>query len=85
MLSDNPKVNFKIVDCSLFTKPNHQYYRWNLEKKPAQNNYMKIIARNLIITSHQNQFIQKNIFNNASIRKIAVAMNTNSAFAGLFH
>ena len=46
---------------------------------------MKIIARNFIISSRQNQIIQEIIFNNASIRKIAVGMNTNAAATGLFH
>ena len=50
MLSDNPNVSLKIVDCSLFTRrilvaePNHQYLQWNLERKPAQYNYIEIIA-----------------------------------------
>ena len=30
----------------------------------------------------QNQFIQENIFNNAPIRRVGIAMNTNSAFTG---
>ena len=46
---------------------------------------MQKIARTFIIPSRQNQFIQENIFNNAPIRKVAVAMNTNSAVAGSFH
>ena len=46
---------------------------------------METIARNFIIPSRQNQFIQENIFNKAPIRRIAVAMNTNSAAAGSFH
>ena len=37
-----------------------------------------------IIPARQSQFIQENIFNNASIRRIAIAMNTNSAFTGSF-
>ena len=40
---------------------------------------METIARNFIIPSCQNQFIQENVFNNAPIRRIAIAMNTNSA------
>ena len=38
MLSNNPKVNLKIVVCSLFTRrtlvaePNHQYLQCNLER-----------------------------------------------------
>ena len=45
---------------------------------------METIARTFIIPSRQNQFIQKNDFNNAPIRKTAVAMNANSAVAGSF-
>ena len=45
---------------------------------------MEIIARTCIIPSGQNQFIQENIFNNAPIRRVAIAKNTNSAFTGHF-
>ena len=91
MLSDNPNVSLKIVDCSLFTRrilvaePNHQYLQWNLEKEPAQYNYMETIARTFIIPSRQNQCIQENVSNNAPIRRVAVAMNTTSAVAGSFY
>ena len=34
--------------------------------------------------SRQNHFIQENIFNNAPFRRVAIAMNTNSAFTGSF-
>ena len=90
MLSDNPNVSLKIVDCSLFTRrvllaePNHQYLQWNLERKPAQYNHMETIARIFIIPSRQNQFLQEKIFNNAPKRRIVVAMKTNSAAAGSF-
>ena len=91
MLSDYPNVSLKIVDCSLFTKrtlvaePNHQNLQWNLERKPAHYNYMETIARTFIIPYRQNQFIQENVFNNAPIKRIAVAMNKNLAVAGSFH
>ena len=45
---------------------------------------METIARTFIIPSGQTQFIQENVFNNAQIRRIAIAMNTNSAFIGHF-
>ena len=61
---------------------NHRFLQWNLEREPAHYNYMEIIARTFIIPSRQNQFIQENVFNNAPIRRIAVAMNTNLAVAG---
>ena len=38
------------------------------------------MAKTFIIPARQNQFIQENIFNNAPVRRIAIAMNTNSAF-----
>ena len=46
---------------------------------------METIARTFIIPSRQNQFIQENVFNNAPIRRIAVAMNAYSAVADSFH
>ena len=91
MLSDSPNVRLKNVDCSLYTRkilvagPNHQYLKCNLKREPAHYDYMKTIARTFIIPSRQNQFFQEIVFNNASIRRIAVAMNRNSAVAGSFH
>ena len=89
--SENPIVCLKIVDCSLFMRriliaePNHQNLQWNLEKEPDHYNNMETIARIFIIPSRQNQFIQENVFNKTTIRRIAVAMNTNSAVVGFFH
>ena len=91
MLSDNPNISLKIVDCSLFTRrilvaePNHQYLQWNLEMEPAHYNYMETKARTFIIPSRQNQFNQENVFNEAPISRIAVAMDTSLAVAGSFH
>ena len=45
---------------------------------------METLAKTYIIPARQNQFIQENIFNNAPIRRIAIAMNSNSAFTGSF-
>ena len=45
---------------------------------------METLAKVYIIPARQNQFIQKNIFNNAPIRRIAIAMNSNSAFTVSF-
>ena len=45
---------------------------------------METIARTFTFPSGQNQFIQEIVFNNAPIRTIAIAMNTNSAFTGHF-
>ena len=51
---------------------------------PVEYNYMETLAKTFTIPSSQNQFIQENIFNNAPIRRIAIAMNINSAFTGSF-
>ena len=51
---------------------------------PVEFNYLKIFAKTFIILARQNQFIQENIFNNAPVRQIAIAMNTNSAFTGSY-
>ena len=59
--------------------------QWNLGREPAFYNYMETIARFFIIPSRRNQFIQKNVFNNAPIRRLDVAMNTISAIAVSFH
>ena len=45
---------------------------------------METLAKTFIIPARQNQFIRENIFNNAPIRRIAIAMNSNSAFTGSF-
>ena len=45
---------------------------------------METLAKTFIIPARQNQFIQENIFNNAPIRRRAIAMHSNSAFTGSF-
>ena len=56
----------------------------NPEKEPAHFNYMETIAKNFIIPSRPSKFKQENVFNQASLRKIAVAMNTSSAVGEFF-
>ena len=45
---------------------------------------METLAKTYIFPAQQNRFIQENIFNNAPTRRIAIAMNSNSAFNGSF-
>ena len=45
---------------------------------------METLAKTYIIPAQQNQLIQKNKFNSAPIRRIAIAVNSNSAFTGSF-
>ena len=51
---------------------------------PVENKYLETLAKTFIIPARQNQFIQENNFNKAPIRRVAIAMNTNSAFTGSF-
>ena len=48
----------------------------------VQFSYLETLAKTFLIPARQNQFIQENILNNAPVRRIAIAMNTNSAFTG---
>ena len=77
-----------IVRCLLEdfkAEPNHQYLKNNLEREPHHYSYMETRAKVSIIPFCQNQFMQKNVFNNAPIRRRDVAVKTSSAVAGPFH
>ena len=90
MISDNPNVSLAIVDCSLFTRRialKDDYHKKRMDLlayTPVELNYLETLAKTFIIPARQNQFIQENIFNNAPVRRIAIAMNTNSAFTGSY-
>ena len=90
MISDNPNVSHGIVDCSLYTRRialKDDYHKKKMDMlayAPVEYNYLETLAKTFIIPARQNQFIQENIFINAPIRRIAIAMNTNSAFTGSF-
>ena len=90
MISDNPNVSLGIVDCSLYTRRialKDDYHKKRMDMlayAPVEYNYLETLARKFIIPARQNQFIQENIFNNARNRRVAIAMNTNSAFPGSF-
>ena len=90
MISDNPNVILGNVDCSLYNrrivfKDGYHKKRMNmLDYATVEYIYLQTLAKTFIILSRQNQFIQENNFNNAPIRRIAIAMNTNSAVTGSF-
>ena len=89
-ISDNPKVSLGIVDCSLYTRRialKDDYHKKRLDMlayAPVEYNYLETLAKTFIIPARQNQFNQENIFNNAPIRRVAIAMITNSSFTGSF-
>ena len=90
MISDNPNVSLGIVDCSLYTRRialKDDYHKKRIDMlayAPVEYNYLETLTKTFIIPARQSQFIQENIFNNAPIRRVAIAMNTNSAFTGSF-
>ena len=90
MISDNPNVGFGIVDCQVYTrrialKDDYHEKRMDLlAYTPVEFNYLETLAKTFIIPARQNQFFQENIFNHAPVRRIAIAMNTNSAFTGSY-
>ena len=90
MISEHSNVSLGIVDCSLYTRrvmlkeDYHKKRMFQLSYAPIEFNYMETLAKTYINPARQNQFIQENICNNASIRRIAIAMNSNSAFTGSF-
>ena len=90
MISDNPNVNLGIVHSSLYTrrialKDDHHKKRKNiLAYTPVEFNYSETLVKTFIIPARQNQFIQENFFDNAPVRRIAIARNTNSAFTGSY-
>ena len=51
---------------------------------PVEFNYLETSADTFIIPARQNLFVQENIFFIAPISRIAIAMNTNSAFTGSY-
>ena len=51
---------------------------------PVEFNYLETLAKTFILPAGQNQFLQENTFNNVPVRRIAIALNTNSAFTGSY-
>ena len=90
MISENPNVSLSIVACPLYTRrvmlkeDYHKKRMSQLAYAPIEYIYMETLAKTYINPARQNQFIQENIFNNTRIRRIAIAMNSNSASTGSF-
>ena len=89
MISDNPNVSLGLVDCSLYTRIalKDDYHKKRMDMlayAPVELEYLETLVKTSIIPAGQNQFIHENIFNNAPIRRIAIATNRNSAFTGSY-
>ena len=89
-ISDNPKGSPGIVDCSFYTRrialkdDYHEERMDMLAFTPVEDNYSETSAKTFINPDRQNQVFQENIFNNSPVRRIAIAMNTNSVFTGSY-
>ena len=88
MISDNPHVSPGTVDYSIYTRRialKDDYHKKQTDKfpyTPVEFNYLDNLAKTFIFPAGHYQFIQENFFNNAPVRQIAIATNTNSAFTG---
>ena len=79
MISENPNLSLGIADCWLYTRCIAR--KDNYHKLTCAVQIFETLAKTFIIrarkkTVHSN----KNTFNNAPVQRIAIAMNTDSAF-----
>ena len=90
MISDNPNVSLGSVDCSIYIRRldlKDDYHKKRMDLlayTPVAFKYLETFVNTFIIPTRQNQFIQENISNNAPVRRIAIAMNTNFVFTGFY-
>ena len=90
MISDLPNVSLGIADCSIYIhrialKDDYHKKRLGmLAYTRVEFNYLETLAKTFIIPARRNQFSHENFFSNASVRRIALAINTDSAFTGSY-
>ena len=90
MSGDNPNARLGIFAFSLYTRRlalKDDYHRKRIDMlayTPVEFESLETLAKTSTIPGSQNQFIQENTFNNAPVRRIAIAMNKNSAFTGSY-
>ena len=88
IINQNKKFSCSILQASLFTRQvviEDRIFKdlhSSLQLGPARYNFSEVLAKTFVIPNGQNQYIHENIFNNAPIRRLAIAMNTNTAFTG---
>ena len=79
-----------MANCSLYAHRialKDDYHKKQMDMlayTPVDFKFLETLAKIFIFPARQNHFIQENIFNNAPVRRIAFALNTNSAFTGLY-
>ena len=89
MINDNSNVNLGIADCSIHTRlvaHSNGYHKKRIDMfayTPADFNYLETFANFFIVPARPNQFTQESIFNKDPVRRMAISMDTNSAFTKL--
>ena len=90
MTSDNHDVSLGSVDCSLYTRyfalkdTYHRARKDMFAYTPVDYNFLEVVEKTIIIPSRENQFLQESVSKDAPFRRIAIAMNTNSAFTASY-
>ena len=90
MISDNSNVSLGVVDCPLYTRRiafRDDYHSKRMDMLACTTvdySYLEPLEEIFIIPARQNQFTQEDIFNNAPVRRIAIAMNSVSPFTGSY-
>ena len=90
VISHNPNISSGNNDCSPHTRlfalkdAHHNKKMYMLVYTPVEFTFLETPAKTVIIPARQNMFIQEYVFNNAPVRRFAIAMNTNSAFTGSY-
>ena len=91
MISDNPNVSLGIVDCSLYTRRialKDDYHKKRMDMPaytPVGFIYSRTLAKTFIIPARQNQFSQENLFNNAPVGRIAIAIKYKLCIQQILH
>ena len=89
-ISDNPNVILGIVDCSLYTrcialKDDYHKREWTCSLMLLYNTVIgRFRQRHSSYLRNKTNSFKKTFFNNAPIRRVAIAKNANSAFTGSF-
>ena len=80
MIKENPNLSLGIADCSLFTRRialSEDYCKKRMDMfayRSVEYNYLEFPGKT---SSQRTQLFQENIFNNAPVRRIAIALKTN--------
>ena len=88
MNNDNPIVSLGMLFSSLYTRQlaldadSHKRRMDILARTPVEYNYSETFL--FFIPVRQNQFFQESILDNVPVRRIAIAINTHSAFTGSY-